>query len=128
MILQEIYLSPNDAKNIFRLVADKLSKNLNTQIIICNDILNILRTGNYYNINFHNEISPSGVSEWYTLHKSNAFSLEIARLEIRPFAKNYSQVIKFNFDGYSFSDDPYNLREFDFWQHEIKEFLVIELS
>ena len=126
MILQERYLAPSDARNIFRMIAEELDENVNTQVIICNDILKALISNKYPNVSFHNDISIYEVNEWYTLHKSNVFSLEIARLEIRKFGKNYSQLIKFNFDGYSFSDELYNLREYDFWHHDIQRFLIIE--
>ena len=128
MILQERYLLPKYSNDIFKLIAEELSENINTQIIICNDILKKLRSNHYYNVSFHNNISISGIDEWYILHKSNAFSLEISRLEVRPFGNNYSQVTKFHFDGYSFSNKNYNLREYNFWQNEIERFLVIKLQ
>ena len=40
MILEERYLPLKEADNLFKLVAEELSANIHTQIIICNDILN----------------------------------------------------------------------------------------
>ena len=55
MILEERYIQSNDVGNIFKLVAEELKTNVNTQVIIFNDILKKLEKNNCdYNVYFHN--------------------------------------------------------------------------
>ena len=126
MILEKRDLLLKDSDNIFKLIADELSKNENTQIIICNHILRELRTKSHYNVSFLNSIIVSIAREYYTLHGSDDFSSEISKLEVQPFGSNYSQVIRFYFKGYSFANNIFDRRDYDFWQYEIERILVIE--
>ena len=131
MILEERTLPLNDAGNVFQIIAEELSANVNTQIIIHEDILKELKRNNCdYHVYFHNYLDDFSVSEWYTLHETHAFSPEISRLGIKLFGHNYSQLTRFCFRGYDFSNSPY---EFDteftyFGEHDIQRILVIEVA
>ena len=60
MILEERTLSLNDAGNVFQIIAEELSANVNTQIIIHEDILKELKRNNcYYQISKSNSLSLS---------------------------------------------------------------------
>ena len=129
MILEKRYLPFEKVGNVFKLVAEELDANVNTQIIIHNDILREIATNNCkYNVYFHNYFDNHYVSDWYTLHERHAFSPEISRLGVRLFCHNYTQVIRFCFRGYNFSAESYNPREFIFYEHEIQRILFIEVS
>ena len=129
MILEERYLPLKEAGNIFKLVAEELSANVHTQIIICNDILNELKLNNCdYNVYLHNYLDKHNVSEWYTLHEDHAFSPEISRLGIKSFCHNYSHLTRFYFRGYNFSDKSRICREFISYEYEIQRILTIGVS
>ena len=128
MILEERYIQLNDVGNIFKIVAEELKANANTQVIICNDILKKLETNNCdYNVYFHNYADNYNVSEWYTLHEGHAFSPVISKLGIRSFGNHYSQVTRFIFRGYVFSESSYD-SEFLFCEHDIQRILIIKVS
>lgn len=131
MILEERTLSLNDAGNVFQIIAEELSANVNTQIIIHEDILKELKRNNCdYNVYFHNYPDDSSVSEWYTLHETYAFSPEISRLGTKLFGHNYSQLTRFRFRGYDFSNKPCKSDiEFTYFgKHDIQRILVIEVA
>ena len=128
MILEERYLPLKEAGNIFKLVAEELSANVHTQIIICNDILNELKLNNCdYNVYFHNYLDDYLVSEWYTLHEDHAFTPEISRLGIESFCHNYSHLTRFYFRGYDFPSDDF-FDEFYSDVYQIQRILTIEVS
>ena len=55
MILEKRYLPFEKVGNVFKLVAEELDANVNTQIIIHNDILREIAINNCkYNVYFHN--------------------------------------------------------------------------
>ncbi len=129
MILKKRYLPFQQTGNIFKIVADELSANVHTQIIICDDILKELEMNNCdYNVYFQNYVDDHDISEWYTLHEGHAFSPVISKLGVRSFGNNYSQVTRFYFRGYDFSGKSYVSEEFLFYEHEIQRILVIEVS
>lgn len=129
MILEERHLPFEEIGDLFEIVAEELSSNINTQIIISEDILKELRTNNCnYNVYFHNYLDDHFVSEWFTLHDKNASSPLLSKLGIRPFGNNFSQVSRFKYRGYKFSNKPYNSEEFYFFEHEFQRILVIKVS
>ena len=107
MILEERYLPLKEAGNLFQIIAEELSANVNTQNIIHEDILEELKWNNCdYNVYFHNYPDDSSTSQWYTLHETDYFSPEISILGIRLFGPNYLQLTRFWFYGYDFSNIP----------------------
>ena len=130
MILEERYLPLKEAGNIFKLVAEELSANVHTQIIICNDILNEFKINDYDNVCFvHNYPTDHWVSQWYTLHEGYASSPAISILGKRSFCHNYSHLTKFYFRGYNFSCRTSRIDgEFVCYEYEIQRILTIEVS
>ncbi len=131
MILEERSLPLSDVGNVFKIIAEELSANVNTQIIINDDILKEIKRNNCdYHVYFHNYLDDFEVSEWYTLHEKHAFSPEISKLGIKLFGHNYSQLTRFSFRGYNFSKSPCKSdTEFTYFGgHDIQRILVIEIS
>ena len=129
MILEERSLPLSDVGNIFKIVAEELSSNIHTQIIISNDILKELDYNNCaYNVYFHNYLDDSEVSKWYTLHEEHGLSPVISKLGIKMFGYNYSQLTRFAFRDYSFSADSHRDGEFWYYDYEIQRILLIQLS
>lgn len=128
MILERRYLPFKEIGNIFKIVAEELDLNINTQILIQEDILNELFINNCnYNVYFHNYPDNSFVSQWYTLHESNAFSPVLSNLGVRSFCHNYSQVTRFYFRDYYFLGKA-GPKEFISYKNELHRILVIEVS
>ena len=128
MILEERHLPFKEIGNLFKIVAEELNANVNTQILINEDILKELSANNSnYNVYFHNYYDNYFVNQWYTLHKSHEFSPELSTLGTQSFGANYSHVTRFSFHGYNFSD-RYKSGEFIFYEHKIQRILVIEVS
>lgn len=128
MILEERTLLLSDVGNVFKIIAEELSSNINTQVIINENILEELKHNNCdYHVYFHDYLDDFEVSEWYTLHEAHAFSPEISRLGIKLFGHNYSQLTRFSFRGYNFSNSP--RKEFTYFaEHDVQRILVIEVA
>ncbi len=131
MILEERSLPLSDVGDVFKIIAEELSANVNTQIIINDDILKEIKHNNCdYHVYFHNYLDDFEVSEWYTLHEEHAFSPMISKLGIKLFGHNYSQLTRFSFRGYNFSKSTCeSYTEFTYFGgHDIQRILVIEIS
>ena len=131
MILEKRTLPLNEAGNVFQIIAEELSANVNTQILIHRDILNELKYNNCdYNVYFHNYPEDSAGSEWYTLHETDYFSPMISILGRRVFGPKYSQLTSFWFRAYDFSNNPCSSdTEFTYFgEYDIQRILVIEVA
>lgn len=129
MILEERSVQLNDVGNIFNIVAKELSSNIHTQIIISDELLKKLETNNSeYHVYFHNYFDVPNSNELYVLHENGAFSTEISKLQVTMFGNNYSQLIKFSFKGYDFSNEFHDTSIFYCSEHEIHRILVINLK
>lgn len=122
-------LSLNDAGNIFKIIAEELSENVNTQVIIDVNILKKFeRNGSEYNVYMHNWLDDFEVSEWYTLHEKYAYSPIISNLGTKLFGHNYEQLTRFCFRDYNFSNETHRNGEYIYFEHEIQRILVIEVA
>ena len=131
MILEERALPLNDAGNVFKIIAEELSANINTQVIINENILEELKRNNCdYHVYFHKYLDDFEVTEWYTLHETHASSPEISKLGVKLFGHNYLQLTRFSFRGYNFSNNPSKFdTEFTYYKgHDVQRILVIEVA
>lgn len=131
MILEERTLPLSDVGNVFKIIAEELSANINTQVIINEDILEELKHNNCDNhVYCHYYVDDYEESEWYTLNETHAFSPEISKLRIKLFGQNYSQLTSFSFRGYDFSNSPGTPdTEFTYFRgDDVQRILVIEVA
>lgn len=112
---------------IFEFIAKELEKNLNTQIIISNNLLEMIQKRHTsLHIYFHTYMDNYEVDKWYTFHKADKTSKTISKLGVRKYDQDNQQVTRFTYEGYNFSPNkPYRKGEYIYYEHKVEKVLQI---
>lgn len=124
MKMKKRKLKLKKAGKIFKIVAEELNKNINTQVIIHESIMLELPRNEKHKIRL--EIAKDGkVEKWYILHKGKSFDTEeICQLGVRKLSNNFYQVVKLRGLKFGFS----YLEEYVCDEHKAKKILVLSLQ